>query len=55
VTGTDEQNDVIVADYFAMLAEDISEEAPQQGRAYRPLPAMIGSPRVWIEYRHQNN
>ena len=30
---TEEQNDAIVADYFAMLADDIAGRAYKQGRA----------------------
>lgn len=51
---TDEQNDAIVADYFAMLAADIVGRAYSKAEHNRCLQAMIGRPRGSIEYKHQN-
>ena len=51
---TDEQNDAIVADYFAMLADDIVGRAYIKAEHNRLLQAVIGRPRGSIEYKHQN-
>lgn len=51
---TDEQNDAIVTDYFAMLAADIVGRAYSKAEHNRRLQAMIGRPRGSIEYKHQN-
>jgi len=51
---TDEQNDAIVADYFAMLADDIAGRPYSKAEHNRLLQAMIGRPRGSIEYKHQN-
>jgi Domain of unknown function (DUF3883) len=54
VDWTDEQNDAIVADYFAMLADDISGRPHSKAEHNRMLQALIGRPRGSIEYKHQN-
>ncbi|MBN8945002.1 MAG: DUF3883 domain-containing protein [Rhizobiales bacterium] len=51
---TDEQNDAIVADYFAMFADDIADRPYNKARHNRLLQAVIGRPRGSIEYKHQN-
>ncbi|WP_218578819.1 hypothetical protein [Vineibacter terrae] len=51
---TDAQNDEIVADYFAMLADDIAERPYTKAEHNRRLQAVIGRPRGSIEYKHQN-
>ncbi|MBN8807026.1 MAG: DUF3883 domain-containing protein [Sphingomonas sp.] len=51
---TDEQNDAIVADYFAMLADDIVGRSYSKATHNRLLQAIIGRPRGSIEYKHQN-
>jgi hypothetical protein len=51
---TDEQNDAIVADYFAMLADDIAGRRYGKAEHNRLLQAVIGRPRGSIEYKHQN-
>lgn len=51
---TDEQNDAIVADYFAMLADDIAGRPYSKAQHNRLLQAVIGRPRGSIEYKHQN-
>lgn len=51
---TDEQNDAIVADYFAMLADDIVGRVYSKAEHNRHLQAVIGRPRGSIEYKHQN-
>ena len=51
---TEEQNDAIVADYFAMLADDIAGRPYSKAEHNRLLQAAIGRPRSSIEYKHQN-
>jgi Domain of unknown function (DUF3883) len=51
---TDQQNDTIVADYFAMLADDIAGRAYNKAEHNRLLQAMSGRSRGSIEYKHQN-
>ena len=51
---TDEQNDATVADYFAMLADDISGTPYNKAQHNRALEAIIGRPRGSIEFKHQN-
>jgi hypothetical protein len=51
---TDEQNDAIVADYFAMLADDIAGKPYVKTEHNRRLQAKIGRGRGAIEYKHQN-
>jgi hypothetical protein len=51
---TDAENDAIVADYFAMLADDVAERRYGKAEHNRALQAVIGRPRGSIEYKHQN-
>lgn len=51
---SDEQNDAIVADYFAMLADDIAGRPYSKAEHNRRLQAAIDRPRGSIEYKHQN-
>lgn len=51
---TDEQNDAIVADYFAMLADDIAGRSYSKAQHNRALQSVISRPRGSIEYKHQN-
>jgi hypothetical protein len=51
---TDEQNDAIVADYFAMLVDDISRHPYSKAKHNRVLQTLIGRPRGSIEFKHQN-
>lgn len=51
---TDKQNDLIVADYFAMLADDIANRPYNKAEHNRTLQTMIDRPRGSIEYKHQN-
>lgn len=51
---TEEQNDAIVADYFAMLAEDIAGRPYSKAEHNRLLQAVTGRARGSIEYKHQN-
>jgi hypothetical protein len=51
---TDEQNDAIVADYFAMLSDDIVGQVYSKAAHNRGLQRLIGRPRGSIEYKHQN-
>ncbi len=51
---TDAQNDAIVADYFAMLADDIVGKPYSKAEHNRLLQVAIDRPRGSIEYKHQN-
>lgn len=51
---TNEQNDAIVSDYFAMLAADIVGRPYRKAEHNRRLQVSIGRPRGSIEYKHQN-
>jgi hypothetical protein len=51
---TDQQNDAIVADYFAMLADDEAGRPYSKAEHNRRLQEVIGRPRGSIEYKHQN-
>lgn len=51
---SDEQNDAIVADYFAMLGDDIAGRSYSKAEHNRLLQAAIDRPRGSIEYKHQN-
>ena len=51
---TDEENDATVADYFAMLAEDLAGRRPNKAEHNRFLQARIGRSQGAIEYKHQN-
>jgi hypothetical protein len=51
---SDTQNDAIVADYFAMLADDLAGRFYSKARHNRALQGLIGRPRGSIEYKHRN-
>jgi hypothetical protein len=51
---TDEENDMIVADYFAMLADDAAGRPYNKAEHNRDLQAATGRTRTSIEYKHQN-
>ena len=51
---TDQENDLIVADYFAMLADDLSGAPPNKAASYRTLAERIDRSKKAIEYKHQN-
>lgn len=52
---TDSENDLIVADYFAMLADDISGRPySKAGRRRQLLPLLDGRSEGSIEFKHQN-
>ena len=51
---TDEENDSIVASYFAMLADDLDGRNYSKAARNRALQSQIGRPRGSIEYKHQN-
>lgn len=51
---TDQQNDAIVADYFAMLTDDEAGRPYSKAEHNRRLQEAIGRPRGSIEYKHQN-
>jgi hypothetical protein len=50
----DDELDVIVADYFAMLAEDISGRPYTKSRHSAALMARIGRSHRSVEFKHQN-
>src|ERR1700754_2018562 len=54
VDWTDEQNDAIVAAYFAMLADDIAGRPYNKAGHNRVLRSVIGRPRGSIEFKHRN-
>lgn len=52
---TDEENDLIVADYFAMLAEDLAGQRPNKTEHRRALmPRLRNRSEGAIEFKHQN-
>ena len=51
---SDAENDLIVADYFAMLAADLAAHPYNKAERNRALQARIGRGRGAIEYKHQN-
>lgn len=51
---TDQENDSIVARYFAMLVDDVSGRPYSKAAQNRELQRAIGRPRGSIEYKHQN-
>lgn len=50
----DEENDLIVADYFAMLADDLARRPYNKADHNRWLQERIGRARTSIEFKHQN-
>lgn len=51
---TDEENDLIVADYFAMLADDIAGRPYNKAEHNRQLQEQIARTRTSVEFKHQN-
>ena len=51
---SDAENDIIVADYFAMLAQEIAGGTPVKAHHNRALVERIGRPRGSIERKHMN-
>lgn len=51
---TDVQNDAVVADYFAMLLDDVAGRPYSKAEHNRLLQAQIERGRGSIEYKHQN-
>lgn len=51
---TDAENDLIVADYFAMLADDMAGRPYNKAEHNRDLQARIDRNRSSIEFKHQN-
>ena len=51
---TDEENDLIVADYFAMLVDDLAGKPLNKAATYRQLADRIHRSAKAIEYKHQN-
>ena len=53
-TWNDDELDVIVADYFAMLADDLARRAYNKAEHNRQLRAVIARTRPSIEFKHRN-
>ncbi len=52
---TDQENDLIVADYFAMLADDISARRYSKAEHRRALlPLLNDRSEGSVEFKHQN-
>lgn len=51
---SEEENALIVADYFAMLADDLVGQPYNKAEHNRQLQARIGRTRTSIEFKHQN-
>lgn len=51
---TDEENDLIVADYFAILVDDLAGKPLNKAASYRQLADRIDRSVKAIEYKHQN-
>ncbi|PTE23301.1 hypothetical protein C5F48_02940 [Cereibacter changlensis JA139] len=51
---TDAENDLIVADYFAMLVDDLARKTFNKAASYRQLAGRIDRSAKAIEYKHQN-
>lgn len=51
---SDIENDAIVADYMAMLGDDVSSREYSKAEHNRALQQLIGRGRGSIEYKHQN-
>ncbi|MBB3441384.1 DUF3883 domain-containing protein [Rhizobium sp. BK379] len=51
---SEEENGLIVADYFAMLADDLVGRPYNKAEHNRQLQARIGRTRTSIEFKHQN-
>ena len=51
---TDAENDLVVADYFAMLAEDLAGLDLSKAAHNRALQRQVDRSRGSIEYKHQN-
>ena len=51
---TDEENDTIIADYFAMLLDELSDRPYNKAKHNRDLQIAIGRSPGAIEWKHQN-
>ena len=51
---TDAENDLIVADYFAMLQDNLAHRTYSKAEHNRALQAQVGRGKGAIEYKHQN-
>jgi hypothetical protein len=51
---SDAENDILVADYFAMLAQEIAGSTPVKAHHNRTLVEQLGRPRGSIERKHMN-
>ncbi len=51
---SDHENDLIIADYFAMLQDDLSGRPYSKAEHNRQIQALTGRGRSSIEFKHQN-
>lgn len=51
---TDEENDAVVADYFSMLSEELSNKKYIKAEHNRVLQGKIGRTKGSIEFKHRN-
>jgi hypothetical protein len=51
---TDAENDAVVADYFAMLAEELAGQPYRKTEHRRRLQTLIGRSEGSVEFKHQN-
>jgi hypothetical protein len=51
---SDNENDVLVADYFAMLTDDLAARSYSKAEHNRAMQLVIGRSRKAIEFKHQN-
>jgi hypothetical protein len=51
---SDAHNDIIVADYFAMLAKQLNREVFSKADHYRPLVELLGRSKKSVEFKYMN-
>jgi hypothetical protein len=51
---SDYENDVLVSDYFVMLADDLARRGYNKAEHNRELQSRLGRSRTSVEYKHQN-
>lgn len=54
VDWTDTENDLVVADYFAMLLAEFSGQSYNKAEHNRRMQSLTGRPKGSIEFKHQN-
>ena len=51
---SDSENDLLVADYFAMLADDLAGRPYNKAQHNRGMQVALGRPHASVEFKHQN-